>query len=106
MPFESGQTVSPTPSPEVKDTALAADSILLQTDVRYIEKFDPSAAASDNFPPSTDTQYNDESEPRVTLRSWLALLAADLAYFAQLINLLGAGVVSRDCPHAPISNAY
>ncbi|KAL1898487.1 hypothetical protein Sste5346_003390 [Sporothrix stenoceras] len=77
----SGQTNSPSPSLEVKDKPLGTDNTLLQQDgVRYVE------AAGNG---------NGEPEPRVTLRSWLALLAADLAYFAQLINLLGAGVQAK-----------
>lgn len=45
---------------------------------------------------SASIEDHDEPEPRLHAKTWLTVFAVCLIYFAQLINVVGAGAVS--CP--------
>jgi hypothetical protein len=45
---------------------------------------------------SSSIEDHEEPEPRLHAKTWLTVFAVCLIYFAQLINVVGAGAVS--CP--------
>lgn len=49
----------------------------------------------DRVSSSSEDEASQVERPRLTLRTFLAVLAVCLIYFAQLISLVGAGAVSR-----------
>ena len=56
------------------------------------------SAPSDGSAPSDSSDESDLKKTRLSLRTFLAVLSVCLIYFAQLISLVGAGVVSWDPP--------